>query len=428
MDNRIQENQELYRLLVENALDGLIICDTNGKYLYASPSMEKLSGYTPEEFVKFTVFELCHPDDVAANKERIQFLKEGKEASFEARFKGKNGSYIWVEVAAKPVQTPKGDFKIVVVNRDINERKNLQEQLQKYSENLEQLVTERTIELNNTKDYLQQLVSRLPLAVVAWDRDFNAKTCNPKAIQMFGYAESEFCGKNLTTLFSPKMGEAVLTKIWSQLQKGEHATIVNENVAKDGKNIVCSWTSTPLMDEEGNLYAVLSMIQDITEQKKLHERLKEITYNLSGVKAGESYLASSLQHCLKIAFDLSSHGAKGLLIIRENPETIIKDYNFKPEDIVLLSQKPIKQYKAINDLQDVAIMITKFLKEEGCFLILGGLEYLISRFGFNPVFNMIQEKRFEFLESKATLLVPVNTETLDTKEKGLLTSELKVLN
>jgi len=41
---------------------------------------------------------------------------------------------------------------------------------------------------------------------------------------------------------------------------------------------------------------------------------------------------------------------------------------------------------------------------------------------------MIQEKRFEFLESGATLLVPVNMETLDTKEKGLLSSELKILN
>jgi hypothetical protein len=60
--------------------------------------------------------------------------------------------------------------------------------------------------------------------------------------------------------------------------------------------------------------------------------------------------------------------------------------------------------------------------------VLGGLEYLISRFGFNPVFMMIQEKRFEFLETEATFLIPVNMETLDAREKGLLTSELKLLN
>jgi len=40
---------------------------------------------------------------------------------------------------------------------------------------------------------------------------------------------------------------------------------------------------------------------------------------------------------------------------------------------------------------------------------------------------MIQEKRFEFLEVGATLLVPINLATLDSKEKGLLTSELKLI-
>ena len=82
---------------------------------------------------------------------------------------------------------------------------------------------------------------------------------------------------------------------------------------------------------------------------------------------------------------------------------------------------------AVNNLQDVAITITKFLKNGGGVVVLGGLEYLISRFGFNPVFMMIQEKRFEFLEAGATLLVPINLATLDSKEKGLLTSELKLI-
>ena len=41
---------------------------------------------------------------------------------------------------------------------------------------------------------------------------------------------------------------------------------------------------------------------------------------------------------------------------------------------------------------------------------------------------MIQEKRFEFLESGATFLVPINLDSLDIKEKSLLTSELKLLD
>ncbi len=429
MDDSLNENAELYRLLVENAMDALIICDQKANLIYISPSMEKLSGYKRDELIGRNAEEFYPPEEIPFSQERLKMLAEGKEfSSIEFRFRKKDGDYIWGEMATKPVQTSNGYFRIVVVARDITERKNLQKQLKEHSEILEKRVAERSAELNKTKDYLQQLVIRLPLALIAWDKEFKTKTSNPEATEIFGFTEPEFSGKNLSSLFSQAEGESTVNRIWSQLEKGESLHVVGENVTKDGKRIVCSWTNTPLRDTDGKLEGVLSMIQDITEEKKLEVRIKEIIYSLSGVKAGESYLLGSLQHALKIAFDLSSHGAKGLLIVRENPDSIVEDYNFKPEDVVLLSLRPIKEFKAVNDLQDVAIMIAKFLKNDGCFVVLGGLEYLISRYGFNPVFMMIQEKRFEFLESKATLLIPVNLETLDTKEKGLLTSELKTLS
>ena len=423
------ESEELCRILVENAMDALIIVDQKANIIYISPSMEKLSGYTRKELVGRNAFELYHPDDVSAGQERLIKLLTGKELpSAEFRFRKKNSDYVWCDIAAKPVQTTNGNLRIVVVAREITERKNLQEQLKKHSEDLEKRVAERSVELNRTKEYLQQLVTRLPLALVAWDKEFKAKTCNPEATQMFGFSETEFLGKSLTSLFSTKQGKSITNNIWNQLQKDEPANVTVENITKLGRNIICNWTNILLKDADGNFDGVLSMIQDVTEEKKMEERLKEITYILSGVKAGESYSTSSLQHSLKIAFDITSHGVKGLFIVRENPDSLIKDYNFKPDDIVLLSLKPIKEFKAVNDLQEVAIMITTFLKDGGGVVILGGLEYLISRYGFNPVFMMIQEKRFEFLESGATLLVPVNLETLDTREKGLLGSELKLIN
>ena len=425
----LSENEELYRILVENALNALIIGDEKGNYLYTSPSMEKLFGYNQDELIGRNAFELFHPEDISASQEQLKMMREGKEfPSVEFRFRKKNGDYVWCDGAIKAVETTRGVCRIIVVAREITERKNLQEQLRKYSENLEELVAERSAELNETKEYLQQLVSRLPLALIAWDKENKVKTWNPAAAQMFGYSEPEAMGKNPGILFAPNQDRPPIDTIWKTLQKGQSVNVVSENATKDGKTITCNWTNTPLKDTNGSLEGVLSMIQDVTEEKKLEERIKEITYSLSGVKAGESYLVSSLQQSLKVAFDLKSHGARGLFIVRENPESIVKDYNFKPEEIVLLSLKQIKEFKAVNDIQEVAILMTKFLKNGGGVVVLGGLEYLVSRYGFNAVFMMIQEKRFEFLESGATLLVPVKMETLDTREKGLLSSELKLIN
>jgi hypothetical protein len=161
--------------------------------------------------------------------------------------------------------------------------------------------------------------------------------------------------------------------------------------------------------------------------RMLEQKVMDLTYNLSGINRGECYLADSFQHCLKVVSDLHSRGVSILCIVREDPESITKNYNLKPDDVVLLSSKPIKGFKAVDGLQDIAITIVKFLRAGGGAVLLDGLEYLISRFGFNSVYKMCQENHIEFLDAGAVLLVPINMEALDSREKGQLLSELKLL-
>jgi hypothetical protein len=150
-------------------------------------------------------------------------------------------------------------------------------------------------------------------------------------------------------------------------------------------------------------------------------------YSLAGVNRGECYLTDSLEHCARIVCDLHSRGVSALVIVREDPVFLTKTCNLEPENLILLSSKPIGGFKAINTLQEISISIMKFVKAGGGVVLLDGLEYLISRFGFNTVYMMLQEKKIEFLEARAVLLVPVNLESLENREKGQLLSELKLL-
>jgi hypothetical protein len=167
--------------------------------------------------------------------------------------------------------------------------------------------------------------------------------------------------------------------------------------------------------------------QPEAKTKMLEQKVMDLTYNLSGVNRGESYLSDSLQQCLKIVSDLQSRGVRGLSIIREDPESLTKNYNIQPADILMLSAMPIKGVRAVSSLQDLSIAVMKFLKSGGGVVLLDGLTYLISRFGFNTVYMCLQEKKIEFLEAGATFLVHVNMETLESKEKAELLSELKLL-
>jgi hypothetical protein len=167
--------------------------------------------------------------------------------------------------------------------------------------------------------------------------------------------------------------------------------------------------------------------QPEAKTKMLEQKVMDLTYNLSGVNRGECYLADSLEHCVKVVCDLHSRGVSALAIVREDPEFLTKTCNLQPDDVVLLSSQPIKGFKAISSLQEISIAIMKFVKAGGGVVLLDGLEYLVSRFGFNTVYMCLQEKKIEFLEAGAVLLVPVNMETLDMREKGQLLSELKLL-
>ncbi|HUJ84094.1 MAG TPA: DUF835 domain-containing protein, partial [Candidatus Acidoferrales bacterium] len=133
----------------------------------------------------------------------------------------------------------------------------------------------------------------------------------------------------------------------------------------------------------------------------------DLTINLGAVNSGECYLADSLERCMKVISDLKSRGIDAMAIVRENPLFVAKSCNLSPDRVILLSGKPVEPFKAINSLQDVSIAITKFVKAGGGAVLLDGLEYLISRFGFNAVYMMLQEKKIEFLEAGAVLLVPV---------------------
>src|SRR5256885_15112872 len=59
----IGQSELSFQTLIEHSVDAIALVDSRGKVLYLSPSIERLSGYTPEELVGQIAFEFVHPDD-----------------------------------------------------------------------------------------------------------------------------------------------------------------------------------------------------------------------------------------------------------------------------------------------------------------------------------------------------------------------------
>lgn len=128
--SELVKREELFRLISENAGDMIAVVDVNGNRLYNSPSYERVLGYTPEELQTTSAFEQIHPDDRQMVEEAAREARDrGVGRSIQYRMRHKDGSWRILESGASAVLGPHGQVeKLVVVNRDVTARKQLEEQ------------------------------------------------------------------------------------------------------------------------------------------------------------------------------------------------------------------------------------------------------------------------------------------------------------
>jgi PAS domain S-box-containing protein len=123
------ERNELFHLITENAEDMIAVVDFDGNRIYNSPAYHRVLGYTADELKKSKPHEQIHPDD------RANLIAAGLEAQqggvgrrVEYRMSHKNGSWRLLESTASVVPSKSGPAtKMVIVNRDITERRQLEE-------------------------------------------------------------------------------------------------------------------------------------------------------------------------------------------------------------------------------------------------------------------------------------------------------------
>ena len=125
------EKSELFQLITENAADMIAVVDRQGNRLYNSPSYQKVLGYSESDLWTQSSFDQIHPADRA----RVRQVAEktwvtGRGETLDYRMRHKDGSWRVLESTASAIHDSSGEIeKLVIVNRDITERKRAQEML-----------------------------------------------------------------------------------------------------------------------------------------------------------------------------------------------------------------------------------------------------------------------------------------------------------
>ena len=154
----ISKNEKKFRTIFNSINDTILIHSLyNGKIIESYLPAEKLYGYSSEELKQIKIHDISLGETPYTQKEAMDYIikttKEGPQV-FEWIAKQKNGELIWVEVS----MSYNPDFykdAIIVVVRDISERKKAENEIKELNATLEKKVEERTQQLKEANKELE---------------------------------------------------------------------------------------------------------------------------------------------------------------------------------------------------------------------------------------------------------------------------------
>ena len=140
-------------------------------------------------------------------------------------------------------------------------------------EELSKRISELERKASESETRLSLLVNQSPMAIITWDKNFRVVDWNKASEKFFGYSREEARGKHAEFIV-PMKDRKHVDKIWQnllELEGGKRST--NKNITKNGETILCEWFNAPVIKNQNEVINVLSLVQDVTEKKKLEEEL-----------------------------------------------------------------------------------------------------------------------------------------------------------
>jgi PAS domain S-box-containing protein len=267
VEKEIQSSEVRYRRLFETAQDGILILDgKSGKIADVNAFLMQMLGYSHQDLVGKTLWEISPFKDVPLNREAFQELQKKGYARYEhLPLESKDGRRIDVEFVSNAY--PVNGERVIQCNiRDITDRRKVEESLRE------------------TRDYLDNLLNYASAPVVVWDADIRIVRFNRAFQRLTGLGEDEVLGKQLSRLFPERTREESLKQIRRTLsgERWEAAEIPVLRV--DGTERTVLWNTATIYAPDGErAIATLAQGQDITERKLVEEQLRFQSNILSNI-------------------------------------------------------------------------------------------------------------------------------------------------
>ena len=255
---RLVAREELFHLISENAADMIAVVDMKGNRLFNSVSYQRVLGYTPEELQSSPGFEQIHPEDrETVKKAAEEAQRSGIGKTLEYRLRHKDGTWLFLESTSSVILDAEGKpEKLVIVNRNITERKSAEEALRR------------------SEAGFRSVVEDAPYGIYRASASGQFLQTNPALQRMLGYASAEELQKKdlASEIFLYAAECQRLTELLIKSQ--EFKDIEMEWKRQDGTPITLRCSGRRVNGENGLPAYFEVFAEDVTEKRVLEKQLR----------------------------------------------------------------------------------------------------------------------------------------------------------
>jgi len=286
---RARQSEEKYRLISrvssDYAFESRINKDDKGETIWLGGAFEKMTGYTPEEYIASGGwYGHIHPDDLDKDTEDMQKLLNNQDVlGSEIRTFTKNGDIRWERVYAHPIWDHEENRLIGIIGavQDITEQKEAQKKLQ------DSLHQQKAI-LNNIPD-------------MAWLKDLESRyiAVNEQFLKVCGLTHEEVVGRTDLEIWENSYAEMYRRDDLEVMQSGKRKTIEEKQKDGEGREYWVETTKTPIRNEQGEVIGTTGIARDISERKTAELERERFITELGAKNAELERFTYTVSHDLK---------------------------------------------------------------------------------------------------------------------------------
>lgn len=270
LEDDLRKSEQKLRCLFENIREGIYVLDSSGVFTSINPAGARILGYSLKEMIGRNIADFyVNPEDQEHLMSELR--NKGYVKNHLCLMRKRDGKKVYLELTCNLIKDR--EARMEGVFRDVTDRLKIQQLVEEYSSQLEQMVQERTKEIRDIKDFLTEVIEIANDMVCIIDLEGKCRLMNQAAERITGWKREEWINRKFIELVAPEYVNKILSNI-NRVAMGEDVIPQKIEIVASGGRRVPVQISARVLKRNSTIVGIAIIARDLMEIKKLEEQTK----------------------------------------------------------------------------------------------------------------------------------------------------------